>query len=469
VRVFVIPVCLALAAAGSLLASGEVIHLKNGDVIYADEVKDGPASVQYQVGDNSFAIPKSKVASIEASPTSVAPGQTIAVPTFTPEVQVSGEQDLLQQVVHNHEVDRGALSTIEAQHNPELSGIAYYLAGKSEYEAGRFSDSKHDFQTALRFQPDHPAILTYYAAVLVRTGNALDAISYAQRATEIVPDSPDALATLGFAEFSAGRLRDAIQSWKKSLSYRPDATISGLLAKAERDASAESNYSERGSRHFVLRFEGDQSSDAFRDQLLSTLEAEYQDLARTFGSEPHSSIRVVLYTREAFFDVTRAPSWMGALNDGQLRIPLRGVESVTPQLAHVLKHELTHSFIGDLTAHRCPGWLNEGIAQMLEPRALGSRTAQLAQLFRAERELPFNMLERGFSSLDTEEAALAYDESLLAADFLFEHYGMLDIVRVLQRIGAGDSPESSLRSVLHTDYRTLENDIRAELGRNSGS
>lgn len=451
------------------MAAGEVIHLKNGDAIYADEVKEDTASVQYQVGDNSFTIPKSKVASIEVTPTSALSSQAATVPTFTPEVQIRGERDLLDQVVHHHDVDRDALSTIEAQHNPELSGIAYYLAGKSEYEAGRFADSKHDFQTALRFQPENPAILTYYAAVLVRSGSAIDAISYAKRATEIVPDSPDAFATLGYAEYSAGRLQDAIQSWKKSLSYRPDATVSGLLAKAGRDASTESNYSERETGHFVLRFEGNQSSDAFRDQLLSTLESEYQDLARTFGSEPQSSIRVVLYTREAFFDVTRAPTWMGALNDGQLRIPLRGMDSVTPQLARVLKHELTHSFIGAMTAHRCPGWLNEGIAQMLEPRLLGNRTAQLAQLFQVEREIPLNMLERGFASLSTEEAALAYDESLLAADYLVERYGMPDVVRVLQRIGAGDSPETSLRAVLHTDYHTLDNDMRAALVRSSGN
>jgi hypothetical protein len=467
VRVFVIPAYVLLAASASLIASGEVIHLKNGDVIYADEVKEDSASVQYQVGDNSFTIPKSRVASVEAS--APAPtGPRTAVPTFTPEVQVTGERDLLDQVVHNHEVDRGALAAIEAQHNPELSAVAYYLAGKSGFAEGRFVESKRDFQTALRFQPDNPAVLTYYAAALVRTGSAIDAISYARRATEVVPDSADAFATLGYAEYSAGRLQDAIQSWKKSLSFRPDATVSQLLAKAQRDVSVESNYSERESGHFVLRFEGNQSSDAFRDQLLSTLESEYQEMARTFGSEPHSRIRVVLYTSQAFFDVTRAPSWMGALNDGQLRIPLRGVDSVTPQLARVLKHELTHSFIGDMTAHRCPAWLNEGIAQMLEPRSLGGRTAQLAQLFQAERDLPLNMLERSFASLSTEEAGLAYDESLFAAGYLYGHYGMPDIVRVLQRIGAGDSPESSLRSVLHTDYGGLEGEMRAEL-RHSGN
>jgi hypothetical protein len=105
---------------------------------------------------------------------------------------------------------------------------------------------------------------------------------------------------------------------------------------------------------------------------------------------------------------------------------------------------------------------------MLEPRSLGGRTAQLAQLFQAERDLPLNMLERSFASLSTEEAGLAYDESLFAAGYLYGHYGMPDIVRVLQRIGAGDSPESSLRSVLHTDYGGLEGEMRAEL-RHSGN
>ena len=444
-------------------ASGEVIHLKNGDVIYADELKADSSTVQYEVGGNSYTIPKSKVASIETATAPEGSPPAAAVPNFTPEVHVGGEGELLGRVVRGNEVDRGALAAIEAQHNPELSAIAYYLAGKSEYAASHFSESKHDFETALRFQSDNPAALTYYAAVLVRTGSPVDAISYAKRATEVVPDSADAWATLGFAEFSAGRLRDAIQSWKKSLSYRPDATVTQLLAKAERDASVESNYSERESGHFLLRFEGSQSSDSFRDQLLSALEAEHQDLSHTFGSEPRSRIRVVLYTSQAFFDVTRAPSWTGALNDGELRIPLQGLDSVTPQLARVLKHELVHSFIAQMTSHRCPAWLNEGIAQMLEPRLLGNRAVALAQLYQAERDIPLNMLEHSFGSLSSDEAVLAYDEALLAVTYLDQHYGMPDLVRILQRIGTGESPESSLRAVTHRDYAGLQADIRAEL------
>lgn len=449
-----------------LSSSAAVIHLKNGDAIYADEVQEGASTVQYQVGDNSFTIPRSKVLSVDSTPQDGPASElTIAPRVFTPEPKAPSDRELLEQVLREGGVDRGVMTSIEARQHPDSTAIAYYIAGKSEYESGRFAQAKHDFETGLRFQPENPAILAYYAALLVRTGDALGGISYAERATRIAPDSADAISILGYAQFAAGRNLDAIESWKKSLALRPDAAIQRMLSKAERESSAERDYSERETSHFVLRFEGSQSSDAFREQLLVTLESDYQDLAHIFGREPAASVQVVLYTSETFFDVTRAPAWIGALNDGKLRIPLRGVDSVTPELSRIVRHELTHTFVNQLSAGRCPAWLNEGIAQLIEPRTLASRSARLAELFRAEREIPLNMLERGFGSLSTEEAVLAYDESLLAASYLNAHYGMGELLRVLQRIGQGDSAESALRSIVHSDYGRLEEDIRAELVR----
>jgi len=37
---------------------------------------------------------------------------------------------------------------------------------------------------------------------------------------------------------------------------------------------------------------------------------------------------------------------VGALNDGRIRVPVEGLTSMTEELARVLKHELTHSFVG---------------------------------------------------------------------------------------------------------------------------
>jgi len=467
-RIFVISCWILLATSAGLGSSRAVIHLRNGDAINADGVEEGTSTVRYEIGDNSFTIPRSKVLSIELTPDSdQASEMTVAPPRSTLEPKAASDRELLEQVLRNDGVDRDVVASIEARQHTDSTAIAYYIAGKSEYESGKFVQAKHDFETALRFQPENPAILAYYAALLVRTGDNLGALSYAERATRIAPDSADAISVLGYAQFAAGRNRDAIQSWKKSLALRPDATIQGMLLKAERETSAETDYSERATSHFVLRYEGSQSSGVFRDQLLSTLESHYQDLVHIFGSEPRSSVQVVLYTSQAFFDVTRAPTWIGALNDGKLRIPLHGVDSVTPELSRIVRHELTHTFVNQLSAGRCPAWLNEGIAQMLEPRTLVSQGVRLTQLFKAEREIPLNMLERGFGSFSTEEAVLAYDESLLAANYLNARYGMGDIVAVLKRIGQGDSVESAFRVIVHSDYGRLEEGIRAEVVRAS--
>src|ERR1019366_2472783 len=96
----------------------------------------------------------------------------------------------------------------------------------------------------------------------------------------------------------------------------------------------------------------------------------------------------------------------GAINDGKLRIPINGIASVTPELARVLKHELTHSFVSQMSSNRCPTW------QIEEGKSSASYGHQLAPLFAAGNEIPFNMLEGSFMSFYAPEATAAYAESL---------------------------------------------------------
>ena len=285
----------------------------------------------------------------------------------------------------------------------------------------------------------------------------------------MVPESPDSLAVLGYAQFGADRTRDAVRSWKRSLAIRPDGALQKYLEKAEREASAEADFSERESSHFTLRYEGAQTSESLRRDLLAALEGSYEDLVRQLGVAPRNSIPVVLYTGQAFFDVTQAPAWSGAVNDGKLRIPIEGLNSVTPELARVLKHELAHSFINYVSGGRCPQWLHEGIAQSLEPKSVSSNGRRLAQLFTAQREIPFNALEGSFMRFSGIEATLAYDESLAAVQYVNDTYGMSDIRRVLERLGQGSSTEAALRATIHTDYGQLETEVGKYLASRYGN
>src|SRR5581483_8754112 len=202
-----------------------------------------------------------------------------------------------------------------------------------------------------------------------------------------------------------------------------------------------------------------ETTEALRGQILTVLEADYDDLVRDLGMPPRDNILVTLYTETAFFDVTHAPSWVGALNDGKLRIPVSGLTSVSPELARVLKHELAHSFIMKLSGGRCPPWLNEGIAQFLEPKNLGSDGHQLALLYKAQQNIPFNVLEGSFVTFSGAKAYVAYAESLAAVSYINDSYGLSDVQRILERLSQGNSTEAALRATLHSDYGQFEMDL----------
>ena len=456
---------LILVLLSALTASADVIHLKNGRTIWADQVRENKDHVEYDLGDDTYAIPKSTVERIDAGgPAPVPPGSSANVPDITPPApSFTHEADVAEKVIRDGKVDADALAIVAQTGNSELAATAYFLAGKHESDHGNFPQAKRYYESALRFQPDNSTLLIYYAATQMRTGHAAEALSYSQRAASIAPDSPDAIAMLGFVQFASDHTPDAIRSWKKSLALRPDAIVSQYLARAERELSAESDFSQRESSHFNLHFEGKDTSETFRRDLLATLDSEYEDLVRDLGYSPHNNIAVTLYTQRTFFDVTRAPSWSGAINDGKLRIPISGMASVTPELARVLKHELTHSFVSQMSSNRCPTWLNEGIAQIEEGKSSAAYGRQLAQLFAAGNEIPFNVLEGSFMSFSGPQATAAYAESLAATEYIRDAYGMSEITRILERLSGGSSTEAALRVTVHSDYRQLRDEMTRAL------
>jgi Tfp pilus assembly protein PilF len=440
--------------------------LKNGHKIWADRVHEKSSRVEYEVGDDSYAIPKSVVDHIDHGgvPAEYSTSKTVSrstedlpLPTSSADLQLA--TNLEAKILANGRVNDDALLELERTADAGTAAAGYFVAGRYELDHQNFTRARAHCEKALQLQPDNATLLRYYAAILVRTGHAGEAQQYAERATRLTPDSAEAWTVLGVTQYVAGRNSVAVQSWKRSLALHADAGVERMLAKAQKDAAIEADFAERDTGHFTLRYEGKQTTESFRRQMLDALEKQYNDLSSAFGTAPRDNIVVILYTNQAFVDVTQAPPWTTALNDGKLRIPVSGLDTVTGELIHVLRHELAHSFINYIAQGRCPQWLHEGVAQVVEPRSLGGNGRVLGQVYTARRNIPFNMLESGFLSYSGPEAALAYDESLAAAEYIRDTYGFSDIRRVLERIGEGSSAEAALRSTIHSDYGQLEADL----------
>src|SRR5438552_12729592 len=205
-RVIILSLGLTLAFAD---ASADTIHLKNGRTIVADRVHENGNHYEYDVGDDSYAIPKSVVDHVDAggmpNPAASGAAKVGDLPAFIPADSLANEGDLIARIIKEGKVNPEALASLESKGNPELSATADFIAGKFEFEHGNIAQSRQYFENALRFQPDSSTILVYYSALLVRTGNASQALYYAQRAAKSSPNSADAYTMLGYAQFASDR------------------------------------------------------------------------------------------------------------------------------------------------------------------------------------------------------------------------------------------------------------------------
>ena len=139
---------------------------------------------------------------------------------------------------------------------------------------------------------------------------------------------------------------------------------------------------------------------------------------------------------------------------------------MTYDLARTLKHELTHSFVRQVTLGRCPVWFNEGLAELEE----GATTASLGTtLARNYAELPtFPSLEKPFTSLAPAAVPLAYAKSLAALEYLRDMNDRAEIQRLLKLMANRPEIESLLQNEMRMSYADFDQAVGAYLARRYG-
>ena len=71
----------------ALPAAADVIHLKNGRTIWADQVREIKDHVEYDIGEDTYAIPKTSVDHIDAggtAPSRSGSGVSVGAPDINP-------------------------------------------------------------------------------------------------------------------------------------------------------------------------------------------------------------------------------------------------------------------------------------------------------------------------------------------------------------------------------------------------
>jgi hypothetical protein len=335
-----------------------------------------------------------------------------------------------------------------------IAALAHHAAAQFELSHGDMEHALADERTALTFAPEEPALLMNVAYLHLRRSEYKQSLDYLDRARRVAPNNADVPKLAGWAYYGLNKMDQAVAEWKRALALRPDPEVQAALDKAQRDEQEEESYKENQSNHFNLRYSGAAEPALARD-VLHTLETHYTAIESELNFTPPDSIGVVLYTRQAFADITRAPGWVGALNDGRIRVPVQGLTAVNPELSRVLKHELTHSFVGQKTRGHAPTWIQEGLAQWMEGKRSGDNADVLAQVHRDGHAPSLASLEGPWMGLPSDDAGHAYAWALANVEYIVQADGMGDIERILDRIGSGSSTEAALREILHSDYEDL--------------
>jgi hypothetical protein len=339
----------------------------------------------------------------------------------------------------------------------ERVAIAHHVAAKFELEHGDIKAATSHYRRGLTYAPENMGLLLNLSYLLLRQSEYGEAIEVLERARRVDPQSPDVAKFMGWAYSGQNKLELAISEWKKSLALRADPEVERALAKAQRDQQEEAGYREGQSAHFQIRYSGAAAPQPLVRDILRTLEGHFSTIESVLNYTPPESIGVVLYTEQAFMDITRAPSWAGALNDGRIRVPVRGLREMNPELSRTLKHELTHSFITQKTRARCPVWVQEGVAQWMEGASAGDSASSFVSAFdRTHQTISLGALEAPWINLPGDDARVAYAWALSVVEFIVKLGGPEDITRMLGQIAAGTDTQTAAKNILHMDYPELE-------------
>lgn len=261
------------------------------------------------------------------------------------------------------------------------------------------------------------------------------------------------------------------------------ATALMIPLEASAKGGADGSFERRDSFHFTLyqdvaidEYGGFNGSRRFEQAVLQTLESAYDRLGDWLDLRPQRKLVVHVWDPgvfdQRFAGLFRFPA--AGFYGGSIHI--RGDVQLTPALVRVLHHELVHAAF-DSVAPRLvlPAWLNEGVAEWFEARALGKRGLSGAEANRLRRAAGAGQLfwlrdlaAPSLAGFSPGAAQIAYLQSYAFITHLVDSHGQGRGARGLSRfigelIRSGNYDRASRRA-FRADLAELEESFRRSRG-----
>jgi tetratricopeptide (TPR) repeat protein len=376
------------------------------------------------------------------------------------------------------------------------SAPAHALRARAALEAEDFTTSVKEAETALEANPGSLDALAVLAAAKFLSGDQRGFETARDRALAINPANADFYETVAEMAVQHRRYADAVAMAQRGVAL--DSLAWGTLgllgmnqlrvgAIAEGRANVErafkgdpynvwfkntldlldtfSRYRAVRTEHFELFLRQDEA-DLLEPYVRTLAEEAYTALARRYGTEPPTPIRLELFPRHADFSV-RA---LGLSGLGALGVAFGPVLVMDSPSAHepgefnwgsTLWHELAHAFHLGMTGNRVPRWFTEGLAvhEQRFGRAGWGHPAQLGFLeaYRLGRLPKASDLNRGFMRPAYPEQVIhSYFLASLVLAWMDQAHGKDATLRMLRGYGAGKDTPALIREVLGMDVAAFD-------------
>ncbi|MDD5084575.1 MAG: peptidase MA family metallohydrolase [Candidatus Omnitrophica bacterium] len=267
-----------------------------------------------------------------------------------------------------------------------------------------------------------------------------------------------AFELLGDIAYYNQELGEAEENWKQAFKLARADRIAKKLEKLKRERPVEAKLEDYPSEHFIIRYEGDKKELEgydIRELLREAYRVISQDLSYYFKRK----IAVLLYTEADYNRVTEVPYWSAGLYDGKLRVPAYKRSLREADLTKIIRHELTHAFVFELSAGKAPVWLNEGLAEFEANKVSPVDTSFFNKALKNDVLLVFEEFFKDPKELkDPASISLFYQQSFMLTSYLIERYRMYKVKELLQELAKGTRFDEAFDKVLHISYEKLEKD-----------
>jgi tetratricopeptide (TPR) repeat protein len=323
------------------------------------------------------------------------------------------------------------------------SGPNYPELAKKATESYNKKDFRASSELCKQLSEKDSSYLPCTGISYFKIGDFAAAITYLEKGVDAGKQEYMCRRFLAFAYYYRHEFDKSIMNAEKALVISKDQELEVFYARLMREKQAHRNFASESSSHFKVQFDGYEHGGISRS-VIGMLEDAYSQIGRDLDYYPSQPITVILYTNHDFRDVTQAPAWSGGyfdLNDGKIRVPVRGAQGQEALLKTVLFHEYVHALIHSITKN-CPRWIHEGMAEYYS-KGSSQRIGQ---------KIPFSHLDSAFYQRDSRIIQLAYIQSHSAVSYLIDRYGTGRMKDLLTALSTGNDLTQAFTRAFQMSY-----------------